>query len=372
MEATAASRVRLLAGHDVHYLDLVERVAKAAPPVEIKRDEIDAGKTIILIPDEDPTVHHGGIVFHKWEGKYIVLMGRETALRALESGTAIVKGKLVSRQALKRCKVDEASDEPKAVAPVTPPKSYDDDFRNAPRIVDKRPTPALLKSAESVQEVKPTEATTRPYQPKSDSYDKHQRNIRQMGNEAAARVALEPARKSEAVNQQSMSRAPRPAHNAAIDLKEDRPQNAKPGERLSEEELVKRAKRQHELDNAAGRVTFAPPDWREQFQAKFGRYPGSMGQTKPKTERHDRPLSDQGNQRFTHKRVTEQSGFGAQATPLEGGARINTHVEPGQDRPMVEFGQVERVKQEHTRDVSYGKRSTGLFGQNRRARQAQS
>lgn len=140
MEDTASARVRLIAIREVHYLDLVERIAKSSPPVEVKVDQISTEKDVVLMPDT-PDVHYGPIVFHQWEGKYILLMGREKALRAVADGAAVVKGKLVSRQALKRCRID--GDSSAAV----------EEFRNTPRIIDKRPAvapapavvPAILK-----------------------------------------------------------------------------------------------------------------------------------------------------------------------------------------------------------------------------------
>jgi hypothetical protein len=163
-------RVQLIAGNSTHYLDLVQRIASQAPKVEVKIDEFypqdDSRFAAVLLPDQGE-LHHREVVVHKWEGKHMVLLGRETVRQAIAAGQPIVRARLISKHALKRCRVEEYLPTPQV--PAEPErnrsgnqhisKPYKTEFANTPRIVDKRKPEA------------------KPYQPSSSSYDDHQRRL---------------------------------------------------------------------------------------------------------------------------------------------------------------------------------------------------
>jgi hypothetical protein len=142
MEAKAQSLL-IVAGIEYH-LDRVLQLAKTMPPIEAKTADFlpfENAKTVEVKP-ADPNLNHGEIILFKREGKWIIITGRESVRRAVETGAAGFGARLLSAQALKRCKVDcfvhPDDGKPSVVAPPpyeAPPR---DDYRNAPRIVDKR------------------------------------------------------------------------------------------------------------------------------------------------------------------------------------------------------------------------------------------
>lgn len=146
-------RAQLIVANSTHYLDLVLTMANQSPKAEIKAEEIykptDADFAAIHLPDQEEAPARE-IAFFKWNGKYIVLLGREKARKALDANQAVLKGRIVSKPALKRCRVDEY--QPRVMEPEEEPRNrsgnqhisrpYHGEFRNAPRIVDKRRSPA--------------------------------------------------------------------------------------------------------------------------------------------------------------------------------------------------------------------------------------
>jgi hypothetical protein len=125
----------------LHYLDLLQQIGSQAAKVSIKLEEIvpldDPNLQAPIVPAQ-PEAQHREILFYKREGKYMVLLGRETLKRLMDSGTFNINGRLISGPMLKRTRcevvnaVQAAVDAPQAY--VDRPKHYPSDYRNAPRM----------------------------------------------------------------------------------------------------------------------------------------------------------------------------------------------------------------------------------------------
>lgn len=124
-----------------HLLEKVLTMSKTMPSIEAKTAEFlpfDSVQVATVEP-ANPKLNHGEVVLYKREGKWIIITGRESVRRAVETGAATFRARLLSAQALKRCKMDyfKHPDDGKPLPAPTP--TYTEEFRNAPRIVDRRP-----------------------------------------------------------------------------------------------------------------------------------------------------------------------------------------------------------------------------------------
>lgn len=75
----------------------------AAPLIEINVAELatDYEQVVKIVGEEDP----GTILLHKYEGRYIALMGLSTIAALVRNGKTKFKGKLVSKQLLKHISI---------------------------------------------------------------------------------------------------------------------------------------------------------------------------------------------------------------------------------------------------------------------------
>ncbi|MDR3392301.1 MAG: hypothetical protein P4L77_11265 [Sulfuriferula sp.] len=321
MEMQTNSSVRLTAVGIEHYLDQVQVQAKQAPVTSINAHEIlDPSEQDFAakIDPEQPKLNHGDMVFFKFSGKYIVLVGRETARRALADGQGVLRGKLVSKQALKRCRIDSGA------TPVARPVQVE---TKRPAKVDFRNTPTFKTPVEQVRAIaKPLPAVVPAEQVKEIFKGVEEMKTRN----------------------QEASVTPSSQYSEEDKLTPD------------QQERVRRAKEQHAKDNAAGTVTFAEPDWREKFSAKYGRFPGSPN-VKPNPDKQNRKTPNSsfsgahvsaGKPMFDKRprpSIAEIGGYSNKPkADSVGRARfnpsdVNPEIEPGQDRPMQEFGQVDRI-----------------------------
>lgn len=125
----------------LHYLDLVQQIGSQAANVSIKLEDIhpvtDPDFQCPMVPAQ-PEAEHREILFYKREGKYLILLGRETLKRLTDSGTFNIKGRLISGPMLKRTRCEVVNAIPASVEPVRAyvdrSKKYSDDFRNPPRV----------------------------------------------------------------------------------------------------------------------------------------------------------------------------------------------------------------------------------------------
>lgn len=155
MEAQAQSTL-IVAGIK-YQLNKALSLAKTMPTIQAKTIEFmpfDQVQIAEVVP-ADPKLNHGEIVLFKREGKWIIITGRESVRRAVETGATGFGATLLSTQALKRCKVDCFVHPDHDKPPRPPEHSHDDsygtrqshpaprhdEFRNAPRVIDKRPSP---------------------------------------------------------------------------------------------------------------------------------------------------------------------------------------------------------------------------------------
>lgn len=343
MEMQTNSSVRLTAVGIEHYLDQVQVQAKQAPVTSINAHEIlDPSEQDFAakIDPEQPKLNHGDMVFFKFGGKYIVLVGRETARRALADGQGVLRGKLVSKQALKRCRIDSGA------TPVARPVQVE---TKRPAQADFRNTPTFKTPVEQVRAIaKPAPVET----------------VKVAEHVPASSAILATKHLPPQANMQILERAKRPE-----EVKAKIPEaSVTPSSQYSEEdkltpdqqERVRRAKEQHAKDNAAGTVTFAEPDWREKFSAKYGRFPGSPN-VKPNPDKQNRKTPNSsfsgahvsaGKPMFDKRprpSIAEIGGYSNKPKADTTGrtrfspSDVNPEIEPGQDRPMQEFGQVDRI-----------------------------
>jgi hypothetical protein len=137
MEENQATPVLIVNGIE-HILDRVQLMVKSSQTVEAPVAEIAAPDYIHfaakMIP-EQPELDKQQVAFYKHNNLYLVVFGKDKVLAAIEKGQMFVKGKLLSKHALKRCRVIDETEE--APAPTPAPKSftksYASDFKNTPR-----------------------------------------------------------------------------------------------------------------------------------------------------------------------------------------------------------------------------------------------
>lgn len=305
MEDQAQSR--LIVAGVAHHLSKVLSAAKGLPKLQVKTEELMpfASIAVATVEPVDPKLNHGAVILYKREGKWMILTGRETARRAVDSGEATLSITLMTGQALKRAKVDSfvhvsgttISQPYEAPASFSPQakRSYEN-LDNPPRIIDKRtPRAATIESNRFNDSVSKPPMANRPDRPQFDR----------------------PAQKS---NNSSFSGA---------HVSTDGPSRGAPQ-----------------------------------------RTPGMQAtEPKPFHVKRDKPVS-----------LAEIGGYRNQPkADSQGRARYNTShvnpkIEPGQDRPMEEFGQVNKVvteiRQQPRVNVDGERRSTnrGLYGRNANSR----
>lgn len=91
-------------GND-HFLDLILGALSSAPIVEIPaKDIIDA--EVRFTPSE-PELDRSHPTYYKHDGKYIVLLGKKKVAEQLEKGQTVLKGRFLSKPALKQTRVPD-------------------------------------------------------------------------------------------------------------------------------------------------------------------------------------------------------------------------------------------------------------------------
>lgn len=144
---------RLIVAGVAHHLSKVLSVSKSMPHVTVKVIELMPfdNVPVATVQPADPKLNHGKAILYKREGKWVIIAGRETLRRAVETSEVGVSVILLSSQALKRCKVDSFVHQQSAPSTVPysaePRRTYNEEFANTPRFVDKRtPRAATIES----------------------------------------------------------------------------------------------------------------------------------------------------------------------------------------------------------------------------------
>jgi hypothetical protein len=135
----------LFKGEEFRMGQLLAQV-NTAPPIEVKLDELNlVGLNKLATDDEEakrliakhvpvlPEYLEQFVLFYKQEGKFTVLLGHIKVREALEAGSTVLRGKLISGPGLKKCRIDK----PEPVAIVAPPPAPTPQF-SAPRFDDRR------------------------------------------------------------------------------------------------------------------------------------------------------------------------------------------------------------------------------------------
>ena len=168
------SKTLLLLNSVSHHLDAVLRSIHGAPTIEIDLDTVNVSEgpnaraqhVVNMRPDQ-PGLHQGQVVVFKQDGGFTILLGKDVVAAARAKGSTKINGKLLSTMALKKCRV------PVSTEPQIRPEPY---YRD-PQGVTNRPR---LYGRESVRSDASQGYETREYHPSSDSYDRHQRQLRVM------------------------------------------------------------------------------------------------------------------------------------------------------------------------------------------------
>lgn len=184
MEAQAQS-ILIVAGIR-HQLSKVLMLSKTMPTMSVRADEFMPFEQVQVATVEpaDPKLNHGEVIVFRREGKLIIITGRETVRSAVEAHKTDIRVTLLSAQALKRCKLDafvhpdhnkplpapvvleEARSYPSKPSYPRPKSGSGDEYRNAPRIIDKRqPTYDRPHSTPSVftKDVRTAAVTQQPF-----------------------------------------------------------------------------------------------------------------------------------------------------------------------------------------------------------------
>lgn len=291
MEDQAQARL-IIAGVEYH-LSKVLAASKTMPRMTLDVKELTPFEKVGIAETRNggaKFLKFGMIILYQHSGKWIIITGHETVRRAVDMGECSVGIIRMSSQALKRCKVDSFTHG--ADAGVKPRYGLGD-------LGD------LMKEKHaSTVPVKPTNPhpaerpATKPYVPNSGSYDKHQRDIRQMSNDAQRRVDANPSRGARPTMEATPSK---PVH-----VKRDKP------------------------------VSLADLNVKTRNSNLSGAH----------SPNNSTPLYNKN----THATLRDASREQLAKQPA---------VEPGQDRPMEEFGQVQKVVQEVRRTPG-----RGLYGRN--------
>jgi hypothetical protein len=111
-------------------LSAILGLVKQAPPIEVKPEDINpitvftpenAIYKVSITPDV-PEMKVGEIVFYKQEGKFTVLLGQQSAIRAIQDAKGLIKGRLISGPGLKKTRIEEAPPPVDIHAPVYEPE----------------------------------------------------------------------------------------------------------------------------------------------------------------------------------------------------------------------------------------------------------
>lgn len=121
-----------------HHVHLVQSVGGSGPNVGIAAVDIDMKTQATFEPHDDATITGDGpILFYKWEGKYVVLLGRSRVENALADKQATIKGRLISTPGLKKARIVTAAPASDP-APASNTPVYENSFANRPRFTDER------------------------------------------------------------------------------------------------------------------------------------------------------------------------------------------------------------------------------------------
>lgn len=372
MEMQTNSSVRLTAVGIAHHLHQVLVQAKQSPILSVNASEIldprEEDFAAKIEPDQ-PELNAGEIAFYKFGGKYIVILGHEKARRALESGEGVLRGKLISKQALKRCRIDSGAPMVAKPVQIETKRPIQTDFRDTLRSIDKSLLrPAAVESNTNNKNVSPpstVKVADSEYKPGSSAV----LSVKHLPDTAEDKVLINGG--------QEVDRTARPYQAPVVTAVQAQPATPAADTMLTadQQERVRKAKEQHAKDMAAGLVNFAPADWREQHAAKYGRFPGSPN-VKPNPDKkfyRDRtPLSVAEVGGYSNKPRADLAGRSRlNGNPLLGkdlgqlmADKHQSEVEPGQDQPMQEFAMVDRVVQEVAgrRSKPSAPERTGLYG----------
>lgn len=137
MAKTFEKPVLLFNAH-AHYLDALLAQTRTAPSIGVEREKVDldiSNLFYIGIQPASATPSNSEVVFVKYDGRFVVLLGQDKVRAALEQSQATIRGRLLSSPALKKARV------PEEVIEVPVPKTYTEEFANRPRWSDNRTTP---------------------------------------------------------------------------------------------------------------------------------------------------------------------------------------------------------------------------------------
>ncbi len=164
------SKTLLLLNSVPHHLDAVLRSIHGAPTIEIDLATVNVSEGpdvspqhVVLIRPDQPSLHQGQVVVFKQDGGFTVLLGKEKVASYRKEGISKIKGRLLSTMALKKCRVPETPE------PQIRPEPY---YRDPAGVTNR---PRLYGRNEQSQQHQPRE-----YQPSSDSYERHEQQLRQM------------------------------------------------------------------------------------------------------------------------------------------------------------------------------------------------
>lgn len=88
-----------------HDLEKIMGAAASGPKIVVKAEDMEhVGTHHITLRDVGPNHKDDTVVLYKHENKYIVLLGKKLALSQLGSGNDVT-GKLISKPALKKCRI---------------------------------------------------------------------------------------------------------------------------------------------------------------------------------------------------------------------------------------------------------------------------
>jgi outer membrane protein assembly factor BamB len=109
-----ANTIRI--ANNEHYLDKVIKQGGAGPTVSININEINSEQDndisaeidhSIVIKSDKVFIDNGNILFYKQHGKYTIVLGKETAAKAIANPkfNNVLTGHLISTVVLKKCRV---------------------------------------------------------------------------------------------------------------------------------------------------------------------------------------------------------------------------------------------------------------------------
>jgi hypothetical protein len=137
-------------------LSAILGLVKQAPPIEVKPEDINPITVFteanaiykVSVEPDMPETKIGEIVFYKQEGKFTVLLGQQSAIRAIQDGKGLIRGRLISGPVLKKTRIEEASPPVDIHAPIyesreeRPAPSYNNERASRGYHSDSRRTPS--------------------------------------------------------------------------------------------------------------------------------------------------------------------------------------------------------------------------------------